>query len=190
MYRKIIIIAISVFMSSSNTSVQALTVVVVLFAALYIQYINKPYNHSELNHMETEALFTATITIYCGLFYLTSYDNQYFKMFLFCIMAFGNIYFLCFWLYYMVQAIVDIFIKMFPQLKHAMKKGDAFEENFLAEHLKKVGTFMSPIEGKIQYTFMKSEPQKENPMLEFNTMSELYESVLIEEIGAYSIDSI
>ena len=93
MYRKIIIIAISVFMSSSNTSVQALTVVVVLFAALYIQYINKPYNHSELNHMETEALFTATITIYCGLFYLTSYDNQYFKMFLFCIMAFGNIYF-------------------------------------------------------------------------------------------------
>lgn len=26
---------------------------------------------SELNHMETEALFTATITIYCGLFYLS-----------------------------------------------------------------------------------------------------------------------
>jgi len=65
-----------------------------LFASLYLQYSSRPFSRSELNYMETEALFAASITIYYGLYYLTDLTNEGIKLFLFFIILGGNLYFI------------------------------------------------------------------------------------------------
>jgi hypothetical protein len=117
MYRKIFLIAISVFLSQISVLVQALTVMLVLLSFFFLQYIYRPYNTAHLNHMETEALFTATITIYCGLYYLSEQINKEFKMFLFLVIVVGNAYFLIYWFKYMISAVIDLFLKYFPRYK-------------------------------------------------------------------------
>ena len=99
MYRKIILISISVFLSSQAVMIQALTVVIVLVLSLYLQYASRPYNSTELNHMEIEALFTATITIYCGLYYLSNGISEEVKLILFLVIVLGNAYFILYWIY-------------------------------------------------------------------------------------------
>ena len=166
-------------MTSVPTSVQALTVVLVLLTALYMQYSFKPYSFSELNHMETEALFTASITIYCGLYYLTSFDNQSFKMFLFILILLGNVYFILYWVYYMVQAGIDMVIKVFPQLRNALKRGDGFDEDFFTEEMHREGCFMNFAEGRTNYTFLKYEKPKYKPLrLHAHDMEDVYKNVL------------
>ena len=87
MYRKVFIICIWVFMTGVETSVQALSLIVVLICALYLQYEYKPYNKHQLNHMEMEAIFTSAITIYCGMFYLTESIGNEFKTILFLVIV-------------------------------------------------------------------------------------------------------
>jgi len=182
MYRKIFIIAISVFMSNVSTTIHALTVVIVLFASLYLQYANEPYIHSELNHMETEALFTAGITIYCGLYYLTDLSNEGAKLFLFFIILGGNLYFLMYWVYYMCLAVIDALVKQFPRLRNALKKGDAFEEEFYTENVSRQGSYMDNFEGTRNYTFMKKKIKPETSARLPRNYNQLYAEVTLEEL--------
>jgi hypothetical protein len=69
-YRKILIISCSVFLSQ-NIPVQALTVMILLLLALHFQSKLKPYINDELNAMELRSILVATLTIYCGLYFLT-----------------------------------------------------------------------------------------------------------------------
>jgi hypothetical protein len=154
MYRKIVIITISVFMGNMSTTVQALIVVVILLVSLYIQYAEQPYCHQELNHMEYEALFTASLTLYCGLFYLTSGVDESVKIILFILIIIGNFYFISFWVIYMLKAVVDLTANIFPVLKIVLKKGDAYDEDFNTEKIVKVGTYYDKSDEKRKYTFM------------------------------------
>ena len=95
-------------MTEVNTSVQALTLIIVLVIGLYLQYEFKPFSKHHLNNMETEAIMTATVTIYCGMYYLTQSIGNEFMTILFIIIIIGNSYFLFFWLYYMFQAAIDL----------------------------------------------------------------------------------
>ncbi|OMJ88702.1 hypothetical protein SteCoe_9326 [Stentor coeruleus] len=159
MYRKIIVITISVFMGNMSTTVQALIVVVIMLVSLYLQYEQNPYSHDELNHMEYEALFTASLTLYCGLFYLTSAVHESVKIILFILIVIGNFYFISFWVIYMFKAIVDLTAKIFPVLREMLKKGDAYEEDFNNEELVKVGTFYDESEGTRKCTFMYKDKE-------------------------------
>ncbi|OMJ86545.1 hypothetical protein SteCoe_11896 [Stentor coeruleus] len=153
-YRKIIMITISVFMSNQSTLIQALTVALVLLGSLYLQSSKKPYCFSELNHMESEALFTATLTVYCGLYYLSNSINDYIKLMLFFIIIIGNSYFIIYWIYYMGQAIIDLSLKFFPQIKYYLRKGDAFDDDFNNEDIIRQGTYINGLEGNRSYTFL------------------------------------
>ena len=181
-YRKIFIIAILVFMSESSSQLQALTVIIVLFFSLYLQYSQKPYNHSTLNHMETNALFVANLTIYCGLYYLTGIANEAFKLFLFVLIVLGNAYFIFNWIYYMIDAIINIFVSYYPYYKPLFKKGDSYSEEFFVDELKKKGAFIDAAEGEIAYTFLNHEGKTEKGKLKSKNLPQLYHDTFMEEV--------
>ena len=58
-----------------------------------------PYNVYEFNHLEQQALAIASITLYCGLYYTTEAIDNAVQLFLFLIIAIGNIYFCISWVY-------------------------------------------------------------------------------------------
>ncbi|OMJ86544.1 hypothetical protein SteCoe_11895 [Stentor coeruleus] len=187
MYRKILMITVSVFMNNQSTLIQALTVVIILLGSLYLQYSKKPYCFSELNHMESEALFTATMTIYCGLYYLTDAVSEGIKMILFLFIVFGNSYFIIYWIYYMAQAIIELSLRYFPQIKFYLKRGDAFEDNFNTEDVVHQGTFFNSLEGTKNYTFMKRN-DKNNYMNVPSNFEALMESVLFYELNVEKVE--
>ena len=71
LYRKIVIVAILVFIIQASVQVAALACLIVLITSLHIQYRIRPYDKPEYNEMELRGLFVATLTIYVGLLYLT-----------------------------------------------------------------------------------------------------------------------
>ena len=186
MYRKILLISIAVFMASEALILQALNVVIVLFISVYLQYGFKPYNNLELNHMEMQALAVASITIYCGLYYLSKSIGDGIKMVLFIAIVLGNSYFILYWIYYMLQALVDMFIKIFPQFKLLCKRGDAFEEEFNTEKIVQEGVFYNPLEGAKAYTFFEMETQVKPKKMKYRNMNDAYRDVIrndIEKMG-------
>ncbi|OMJ71850.1 hypothetical protein SteCoe_29840 [Stentor coeruleus] len=184
MYRKIIIITIAVFMSSS-TMLQALTVIILLIISLYLQYSCRPYSQSELNHMETQALFIATVTIYCGLYYLSRSIGDIVKVILFAIIAVGNGYFILYWIYYMMQAFMEVFLKYFPQFKVTFKKGDSYTDGFFEEKMTRKGVFFNEFEGAKCFTFFdnKTKNVKECDLPE--NMPDLFIEVFKKEVELF-----
>jgi predicted outer membrane repeat protein len=179
MYRKILIICVIVFIAEVSTAVQGLTVALLLIFSLFIQYEVGPYNSDELNHMEIEALITATLTIYCGLYYLTEDIGEVFKIILFVIIVCGNSYFIVLWFYWMLKALVDMLAKAIPALKFTLKKGDAFEDDFNREELVISGTYFNVEDGKRHYTFMRNEQVDERPFT-ITCIPELYARVIAQ----------
>ena len=180
MYRKILIICVIVFIADISTAVQGLTVSLLLIFSLFIQYEVGPYNSDELNHMEVEALITATLTIYCGLYYLTEDISEAFKIVLFVIIVCGNSYFIILWFYWMLKALIDMIAKTIPSLKAILKKGDAFEDDFNKEEIVVNGSYFDNMDGKRHYTFMKSDDETQT---RFNVtcLPELYVRVIAEK---------
>ncbi|OMJ91265.1 hypothetical protein SteCoe_6244 [Stentor coeruleus] len=184
MYRKIILIAISVFLSQISVLVQALTVMVILLSFFFLQYIYRPYNTGHLNHMETEALFTATITIYCGLYYLSEQINEEFKMFLFIVILVGNAYFLIYWLKYMISAVIDLFLKYFPRYKEIFKHGDPYDEDFNTSKIIQEGVYINDQDGGIKaYTFFDRQKKDRCDPIIARNISDIYKLVTMEELG-------
>jgi hypothetical protein len=173
MYRKIAIICIIVFMAQVSTQVQALTVTLMLFFSIFLQYRTSPYNSSELNVMELEALITATLTIYCGLYYATNDLGEVFKINLFLLIVFGNAFFLVTWIFWTGRAFIDALAKFVPFLKYFLKKGDAFSEEFYGEKLKVQGSYYSQLDAARFYTFLNGE-EDEYRFFKISSMDELY----------------
>ena len=181
MYRKILLITISVFMASEAVILQALNVILMLIASLYLQYSNKPYNSTELNNMEMQALCIAAITIYSGLYYLTKSIGEEIKVALFIAILLGNSYFLLYWIFYMIHALIDMVVKIFPQLKAKFKRGDAFDEEFYQKEIVQTGVYFNPLEGKKAYTFLGIE-EKRHEKMKFYTMKDAFEAVAKKDI--------
>ena len=166
LYRKIIIISISVFMTQVGYSVQALTVVIVLLVSLYLQYELKPYNKNHLNHMETEAVLTATITIYCGMYYLSNELADAVEGVLFVFIVGGNAYFIFYWLYYMCQAAIELLSQVLPSLRKLAGKDDPYPEYVNADKFIKQGVYSDEEEGILSYTMLdKKEDMREEIIL-------------------------
>jgi hypothetical protein len=70
LYRKIIMIFISVFMASYNVDVQAICVLGVGFISYNLHISSNPFLEDDLNDLEKRSLMSATFTIYCGCYYL------------------------------------------------------------------------------------------------------------------------
>ena len=148
-------------MTEVNTSVQALTLIVVLVVGLYLQYEFKPFSNHHLNHMETEAILTATVTIYCGMYYLTQTIGNEFMTILFIIIIMGNSYFLFFWLYYMFQAVIDLLAKFVPFFKKLKGKREPYPEYVDSEVSSIKGVHRDEEAGILRYTMIEKEAKKQ-----------------------------
>jgi hypothetical protein len=94
MYRKIIMIFMSVFLGSISVLIQALSVILVFVVAFYLQMKHNPYGHLDLNRMEQRSILVAGATIYCGLYYLSDNIREEVGYLLFSIILAFNAYFL------------------------------------------------------------------------------------------------
>ena len=183
-------ISISVFMVNTSNLLQALTIVLVLFIALYMQYSQNPYNTKQLNFMELEAVTTATVTSYCGLYYLSKSLDSYFQTLLFCVILFGNLYFIIYWLYYMFKAILDLVIRVMPILRQRFKRGDAFSDNFYEEKISMKGTYIDPSDGIRKPTFLSSIKKKAKGKLHgVEKMEDIYKMVMNNKANNRNSDS-
>ena len=72
MYRKIVLIFVSVFLSNYGVVAQALIVFIILILFLTLNLKAQPFSTIELNDLETLSLISSLITIYCGLFFLSN----------------------------------------------------------------------------------------------------------------------
>ena len=76
MYRKILIIFISVFLKVFGLITQALIVLILLILFVLLNIKLRPFSLVQLNDMENLSLVTSIVSIYCGIFYLSDKGNQ------------------------------------------------------------------------------------------------------------------
>ena len=182
MYRKILLITLSVFNISNAQIIQALNFILVLLGSIYLHHSFKPYNSNQLNNMEMQALNIAAITIYFGLYYLSKSINKPIKIILFILIIFGNSYFILYWTYYITTALFDIFIKVFPRFRSILKRGDAFEEEFNREEIVREGVYFNRLDGKKAYTFINLERKIETDGINYSCIEDAYIDVAKSEI--------
>eukprot|EP00361_Fabrea_salina_P007450 CAMPEP_0202436818 /NCGR_PEP_ID=MMETSP1345-20130828/26245_1 /ASSEMBLY_ACC=CAM_ASM_000843 /TAXON_ID=342563 /ORGANISM="Fabrea Fabrea salina" /LENGTH=1731 /DNA_ID=CAMNT_0049050339 /DNA_START=6 /DNA_END=5201 /DNA_ORIENTATION=+ len=173
LYRKIIVICLAVFLSTISIQVQALTCLLVLIVFLYMQKVYKPFVVDHLNQLETSAIFTATVTIYCGVYYLTNDLDEYSKILFFVLMLGCNAYFLVFWLKYMLKAGVEALLNAFPRIKNRLKKSDGFPGDFYNEEKMLKGVYRE--EDRTICTLLPHRSSQPTETLEgINSMMDLY----------------
>ena len=122
MYRKIIIILVSVFFSIFGVITQALVIFLVLIIFLILNIKLLPYTFKSLNDMEMLSIMTSMITIYCGLFFVSHLPEVYnsddasvreadnglrlnkgSEIFFFSVIILWNIAFVIYWITKMLQ---------------------------------------------------------------------------------------
>jgi hypothetical protein len=130
MYRKIAMIFIAVFVTPYGVIVQAMIVFLLMIVFLILTLKKKPYLSMSLNELETVSLVTSTVSIYCGVFFITSVPvsalaslptsvkgvitlSNEMKFVLFGVIMFSNLLFFFMWVYKMVQEVRNtILLKM------------------------------------------------------------------------------
>ena len=76
MLRKVAIVFISIFLSGAGHSVQALILLLFLILYLYFTIRVKPFESSTLNILEVTSMTSLIITVYCGIFFLASWNPE------------------------------------------------------------------------------------------------------------------
>ena len=75
MFRKVAMIFITIFLSTLGHIVQALAVIILLAFYLFITMRKRPYTTRRLNELEIMSLLVSAVTIYAGMFFLSSRDS-------------------------------------------------------------------------------------------------------------------
>ena len=181
MYRKILLVSVSVFQVFQARILQALNVILILLASIYLHHAHRPFNSNQLKNMEMQALNIAAITIYFGLYYLSKVLGEPIKILLFIFIVLGNSYFIVYWAYYMGKALIDIFIKFFPRFRLILKRGDPIEEEFYQESVLREGVIFNSLEEKNSYTFMNVENTDIRDKFNYVRMQDLYLDIAITD---------
>lgn len=174
LYRKIAIISLAVFLYDVSKTVQALTVLFVLLLSGVAQARYEPYTMKHLNNMETQAIFIATFTIYCGLYYLTDDIDEVSRIVLFLLIVIGNFYFITYWIYYLTRAAVDIVINTIPFLRNKYRRDGLPPDIFANDKLIK-GAYIDPNDEKMKYSVIQIPSERISyPMDKYDNMHALY----------------
>ncbi|CDW79545.1 UNKNOWN [Stylonychia lemnae] len=133
MYRKILIIFTSVFVSNFGIIAQALIIFFALIVFLMINFKKQPFNTQILNDLETLSLITSMITIYCGIFFIlnkpkiwieenpdyargsVSLSNGFQRLFFVLILS-SNLFFFLYWSLKMYEEGKAKFREKFPKI--------------------------------------------------------------------------
>jgi hypothetical protein len=122
MLRKIVIICIVFFIGNQSIPIQALTLVLLLLNFLVLQYLTRPYASIELNQMELRSVLVASVTIFCGLYYLTKDLGENAKMLFFIVILLANLYFLTYFSSKIFKAVAVELAKVHPLLRRILRQ--------------------------------------------------------------------
>jgi hypothetical protein len=117
LYRKVLIITFSVFLATVSVSVQALSAMLIFIVAFMMQMKKTPYVTPVLNALELRAIMVGAVTIYCGLFFLTTVGDTTSQLALFLVIVSANAYFLLYWLLKTCKAGCELVIEWIPKLR-------------------------------------------------------------------------
>ena len=98
LYRKIIMVFISVFLVTYSLSTQALAVLAVSFLSYILQIKSNPFIDNDLNEAEKKALINSSFTIYAGLYYIAGGLSKGVDILLLVLIVLVNANFGLFWL--------------------------------------------------------------------------------------------
>jgi hypothetical protein len=98
------------------------TLVLLLLNFLVIQYLTRPYATNELNQMELRSIFVASVTIFCGLYYLTGDLGEIAKVLFFLVMLLANLYFLTYFASNLFRALAVKLAKVHPLLRRILRQ--------------------------------------------------------------------
>jgi hypothetical protein len=176
MLRKIIIICIVVFIGNQSIPIQALTLVLLLLNFLALQYLTRPYASDELNQMELRSILVASVTIFCGLYYLTKDLEEVAKVLFFLVMLLVNLYFLSYFASNLFRAMAVRLAKLHPLLRRILRQplpnpfpGVRAQEPPVSRHSVVISDEMS-------YTLVPMV-RRQPPRLPIRELKELYMSV-------------
>ena len=130
MYRKALMIFIAVFLNQIGLIVQALVILIVLVVFIQVNNIRRPFADRALNEIENLSLMTSTVTIYCGIFFLSAKDpdslsfdknkdfslNATTSIFLFLLILGSNLLFTTIWVIKFYFIARDMIREKFPRL--------------------------------------------------------------------------
>jgi hypothetical protein len=103
LYRKTLVITASIVFGGISIELQTLSVLIILLLASYMQSDLKPFLGDSMNKMEFRSILVSIVTIYCGLYYLSSDVSWTGRIFLFVILVIVNTIFFTYWAYYFVK---------------------------------------------------------------------------------------
>ena len=176
MYRKIAVICLAVFFSTISVPVQALTCLFILLISFDLQKRFKPFKVDHLNEMEERAVLTATLTIFCGLYYLTDHLEEPTKIFFFVVMVTVNVYFLSYWLFHMCNALKSLAIQKIPFLRARFGVTDGFQGEFYVEDKKITSAYFE--DNIWRATLLKEKTPRKLEQLEVRDMVSLWKHIL------------
>ena len=172
LYRKIALVCLAVFFKTFSTQIQALTCLLVLLSSLYLHKLKDPFVVDHLNYLETLAIFTATVTIYSGLYYLPNVLEEFTKLVLFFLILGSNLWFMGLWLKLMLQAAVKMVLDRFPAIKNRLKRTDGFDPGMYNSPKVVQSSYM---EGGIKrFTLLRPRPTPEDNLDEIHCMLDVY----------------
>ena len=180
-YRKIAIILAIVFLSSVNSTVQALSIFLLMNFSIFIHHKLQPYISEELNNMEFHSLAISAITIYCGLLYLSDTANSLLEFILFLLIIIANIYFLLHWCYWITQALLEIAAKLSPRLRYFLKKGDDYDIEFYQNPISIKGSYNEKHTGTRLHTFLNKGVEKSTEAFNIKNNNDLFLKILEAE---------
>jgi len=170
LYRKVVIIFVSVFFVSLDKVVQGLVVYLVILISLYVQNRNMPYSHSKLNQMESRSLVVALVTIKCGLFSLSESNSTIASVLLFAIMGLVNIWFLTYWFFKTFEGFTKYVNKNHPKLYRLLERCMKTSSNKVHNDPSVIEAPTPIKEGTTigtagtQYTIPRTETESEEPL--------------------------
>jgi len=142
LYRKVLMIAASVFLASVSITVQSLTVLAILLLSLFLQILVNPFYDRSLNRLEVKSILVSAITIYSGLYYATKHLNPTTNVALFVLMILANAYFLVSWIRVVSPVLVRTLRERFSALFHWGKRYRVHAATAAVENPDKVSSSM------------------------------------------------
>ena len=112
MYRKMIIITLSVFLVSVSTTIQVLLVLIV---AYLLQVHSQTYTNPVFNQLEKRSIVVAATTIYCGFTLLRNWTSTQRHCY-FALIVLVNAYFLVYWMVQVCGVVWRFAVKRFQCL--------------------------------------------------------------------------
>jgi len=120
LYRKVTIIAITVFLGNVSTYVQALSALLVILAAFALQSKHAPYIESAMDELELRGILVGGATVYGGLYSLSGDLSSWALISIFILIVGLNAYFLAYWGYRVVLANWKIITLQVGKLRHLL----------------------------------------------------------------------